>query len=68
MSEHCPDDEVISDYLDGGLSSETRAATDLHLDQCDECRVLISELARSTQKGLGEESPGPGMTVGTLIA
>lgn len=68
----CPSDDIISDYLQGQLSIAHRSQADEHLDQCQECRSLISELARSTaisdasESNVGESLPGIGP--GVLIA
>lgn len=68
----CPSDDIISDYLQGQLSIAGRSQADEHLDQCQECRSLISELARSTATLSGSEPDGgeslPGIGPGVLIA
>lgn len=68
----CPSDDIISDYLQGQLSIAGRSQADEHLDQCQECRSLSSELARSTATLSGSEPDGgeslPGIGPGVLIA
>jgi eukaryotic-like serine/threonine-protein kinase len=44
----CPDEETILGYFRGQLSAEARGRVELHLADCEECRVLVSVLARSS--------------------
>jgi serine/threonine protein kinase len=40
-------DEELAEFVAGGLSPHLRARIEAHLDDCETCRVLVSELARS---------------------
>ncbi|MCA9586129.1 MAG: protein kinase [Myxococcales bacterium] len=44
----CPDEETILGYFRGQLSADARGRVELHLADCEECRVLVSVLARSS--------------------
>src|SRR5436305_14760329 len=41
----CPDENVMSRMLDGALDDAARAAIESHLDGCEACAALLSELA-----------------------
>ncbi len=43
---HCPDDEALWALLEDQLSPRSRADLEAHLDQCEDCRVLVATLAR----------------------
>lgn len=51
----------ISDYLDGVLGAEARGRVATHLDQCDACRALLTDLEqiRSGARALGPLTPPP---------
>ncbi len=42
----CLDDAVLAEFVDGVLGVEARASVSEHISRCDECRRLVSELAR----------------------
>ncbi len=50
---------ALSDYLDRALEAETRARVATHLDQCESCRALLTDLdsIRSTARTLGPITP-----------
>ena len=39
--------ELISDYLDGGLPADVRAAVEAHLAGCDGCTMVLEEFRRT---------------------
>ncbi|RJQ78984.1 MAG: hypothetical protein C4519_11595 [Desulfobacteraceae bacterium] len=41
MGRHCPDDEILMDYLEGRLSGRRRARVEGHLAGCSSCREQI---------------------------
>jgi len=51
----------ISDYLDRTLDTDTRARVAAHLDQCEACRALLTDLdhIRSGARALGPMTPPP---------
>lgn len=42
----CPDENVLVDYVRGGLSQRGRESVDEHVDTCARCRVALAGLAR----------------------
>src|SRR5512140_665648 len=56
--------EVMSSYLDGAASPSERAALDVHLAQCPDCRTALEELRWTTRqiRGLESVEPPPWMT------
>jgi len=42
----CPDESLLAGYVDGGLRRDERAAVDDHIDGCEPCRTIVSDLAR----------------------
>jgi hypothetical protein len=44
----CLDANAVQALMRGEVASSQRAAIDAHLDGCDDCRVLVSALARGT--------------------
>jgi anti-sigma factor RsiW len=63
---HKPVEDGLEDYLSGRTASDSRAAFDAHLDECEECRELVgllreqSELFGSLRAPEEEMSPAPG--------
>ncbi|MBL4632482.1 MAG: protein kinase, partial [Kofleriaceae bacterium] len=51
--ESCLEDELVYDFVSGQLTPDARSQVDGHLDDCDECRTLVADIARSTE---GEHS------------
>jgi len=41
---------LIPDYLEGALDMPTRVAVRVHLDSCESCRELVSDLTRITRE------------------
>lgn len=39
--------ELISDYLDGSLAPERRAAVEAHIADCDGCSIVLEEFRRT---------------------
>ncbi len=39
--------ELISDYLDGALPADVRAAVEAHLAGCDGCTMVLEEFRRT---------------------
>jgi tetratricopeptide (TPR) repeat protein/predicted Ser/Thr protein kinase len=52
----CPDETALARFASGQLDAAERAALEAHVDSCDECRELISELARDSTL----DGPSPG--------
>ena len=51
--------EVLSDYLDGDLAAERRAAVDAHLVGCDVCERFggeVSAVIRALKQRIGDEA------------
>ncbi len=46
MGRACLDDNEVTELLEGRLRQARRAEIELHLDACDACRSLVSELAQ----------------------
>lgn len=47
----------LSDYLDGELEAELCAELELHLQACDNCRVVINTLRKTVE--LYQQTPIP---------
>lgn len=45
----CPDPEVLSVYLDGGLTSTELTLVEAHLLDCRTCRSIVSAAARAKE-------------------
>jgi tetratricopeptide (TPR) repeat protein/predicted Ser/Thr protein kinase len=45
MSTTCPDDDHLAALSEGLLDADSRAETERHLDECEECRVVVGQLA-----------------------
>jgi len=60
--------ELVSDYLDGVLSDDERAAVDAHLAGCDGCSIVLAE-ARETIRltGMLSEDQLTDQQRGTLL-
>src|SRR6185295_10700367 len=43
----CPDENVLSELVRGELGAAARAEAEAHFDECADCRMLVSELAKS---------------------
>ncbi len=54
----CLSDAAIVDFSRGALAAEARAEAERHLADCDECRVLVSEVARGS---FGPTSQAPAL-------
>ncbi|HET6506603.1 MAG TPA: zf-HC2 domain-containing protein [Baekduia sp.] len=72
----CPSDlipcrdvaELVSEYLDGALDAERRAAVEAHLDRCGWCRAYLEQI-RITVRVVGDippESVDPALERGLL--
>ncbi len=44
----CPDAEIVAAWVDQGLDAPERAAVAAHLADCDDCRMLVANVLRST--------------------
>jgi predicted anti-sigma-YlaC factor YlaD len=44
---HCPDQSLLSQFLDGEVNSEEKAALNRHLEGCVDCRTQVDQLQRS---------------------
>ena len=57
----CPTEAELLDFLDGRLTGEPLSRVDAHLDACQACRAVVSEvahaLAKTGQDGRGEGGP-----------
>ncbi|MDQ3296928.1 MAG: protein kinase [Myxococcota bacterium] len=42
----CPDENVLAAYVDGELTYDRRVVVEQHIDGCEPCRSLVSDLAR----------------------
>jgi hypothetical protein len=62
--------ELVTDYLEAGLSSEDRTRFELHLVYCDGCRTYVRQLKQvlATTGKLTEESMPPDMRDSLLRA
>jgi predicted anti-sigma-YlaC factor YlaD len=49
--------ELVSDYLDGALDSETRERVEEHLVLCPACRIYVEQV-RETVRALGQLPAG----------
>ncbi|MCW5837652.1 MAG: serine/threonine protein kinase, partial [Labilithrix sp.] len=52
----CLDEEAILSFCRGGMAPEGRPAVEAHIAECDECRALVSAVARSSLV----DRPAPG--------
>ena len=41
--------ELVSDYVDGALSADDRAAFEHHLSECDGCVIYVSQMRSTIQ-------------------
>ncbi len=70
----CLDANVVQDLMSGALADAARVAAMQHLDGCDDCRLLISTLARDAVHDTVKEmsltatvaSDGDGIDIGML--
>lgn len=64
MHDHWQD--RLSEYLDGDLAADDRAALEEHLDACDDCRTTLVELRTlvSAARNLGDQPPPPDLWPG----
>ncbi len=53
----CLDDNTATEFLQDLLSAERRAKVEQHIDQCDSCRVLLSNVVASTVDPGGKTGP-----------
>jgi tetratricopeptide (TPR) repeat protein len=63
----CPDDAAIFDFVQGTLETSAEAEIKQHLDTCDECRVLVSETAKSLRFAGGSAPQEPALPRGHVI-
>lgn len=49
MLNQCPDPEVLSVFLDGGLTSAELALVEDHLLDCHTCRNIVSAAVRAKE-------------------
>ena len=55
----CLDDNAIAALIAGALSDAERATAIAHIDECDSCRGLVADTARTSARGAGLlRSPG----------
>ena len=55
----CVSEEVLLQFLGGGLSPEAVAAVVLHLSACDPCRELLAAVAEGEPAASASAPPGP---------
>jgi serine/threonine-protein kinase len=55
----CPSEETILALVEGGLPADKRPDLEAHLAACEECRILVSALARGStpEPGLATTAP-----------
>ncbi len=53
----CPEDDIISAYLDGELEDSISAKVEEHIAQCDRCRKKLRAFQRISHILLEDESP-----------
>ena len=60
----CLDEEAILSFCRGSMAAEKRPGVEAHMGECDECRALISAVARSSLVSPREagEAPEPTQT------
>ncbi|MGN6111375.1 MAG: serine/threonine-protein kinase, partial [Kofleriaceae bacterium] len=65
----CPDENIVLDFVEGRLAAGALAETDAHLASCEDCRRVVSALARGSAPGaLGEPHAFvEGMRVGRYL-
>jgi tetratricopeptide (TPR) repeat protein len=63
----CPDDAAIFDFVHGTLEASAEADIKQHLDACDECRVLVSETAKSLRFAQGSAPQETALPRGHVI-
>jgi anti-sigma factor RsiW len=53
--------EVITEYLEEGMTAEDRRRFELHLDACEGCRTYLAQMRQvlATARELREESVAP---------
>ncbi len=56
----CLDANVLQDLMAGGLDESTRATSVNHLDGCDDCRGLLSLLAKEVSRDAAMSTPEDG--------
>src|SRR5690349_12015890 len=72
METECPPPDLIVRYVDGSLAREERADVERHADDCETCRVALSNIAagslapRSTVSR-GEVGEAVELAAGTAI-
>ena len=42
----CPDEELISAYVEHGLDAQAREAIEQHLDDCESCALVVADMVR----------------------
>jgi anti-sigma factor RsiW len=54
--------ELVTDYLEGGLSHDERSRLEEHLRECRYCVEYVEQMRQTIEAlgGLGEESLAPG--------
>jgi tetratricopeptide (TPR) repeat protein len=77
MSSECLPAELIVQYVEGSLDAAARTRVELHADNCESCRVAVSELAegslapRTDAPSLGDAGEAaavrPGMQLGRYM-
>ena len=64
---NCPDENILSDYLAGDVSTSELASVTAHMEECTSCRDLIAELARTAPaRLLPADAPDEAMHVDAL--
>ena len=56
----CPEENLLLDFMAGGLSAPDAERLHLHLDRCGPCQRLVGELARAETLESALESSGAG--------
>jgi len=46
----CPDENIIVDFLEARLSSEQSDELELHIDSCENCRMLLATMVESDEE------------------
>ncbi|MEM7154213.1 MAG: protein kinase [Myxococcota bacterium] len=59
----CPDETVLAEMAQGGLSPEEVEEVESHLDQCEQCCQVVAELVRIFAE---PSADGPGLPAGPL--
>ena len=55
----CPDENVLSAFARGDLDPEQRASLEGHIDECEVCLELVSELTRVFASAFAGDEPPP---------